>query len=98
MHNGAMSSTNLMTGSHQQFVDKQMAGVIESIMVHSYSLANRGIIPSDAQLVDYIDQMEDAVVLDKVRKHPAAASTKVLAAEDAEVLRWSRLVGQRSTS
>jgi len=83
--------------SDQRFIDKQMAGVIEAIMTHSYSLANKGFIPSEQQVAAYIDSLEEDTLLQKIRKHPGAASTRALLADDAELLRWARLIGQTVT-
>jgi hypothetical protein len=81
----------------QRFIDKQMAGVIEAIMTHSYSLANKGFIPSEQQIGAYIASLDEGAVVQKIRKHPGAASTRALQAEDAELLRWARLVGQEKS-
>lgn len=77
----------------QRLIDKQMAGVIEAIMIQSYSLANRGFIPSDRQLAAYIAGLDSDTLLAKIRKHPGAASTRALLADDEELLRWARLIG-----
>ncbi|WP_077037083.1 hypothetical protein [Pelomonas sp. KK5] len=86
---------DLAADSDQKLIDKQMAGVVEAIMIQSYSLANRGFIPSDAQIAAYIASLDEATLLQKVRRHPGAASTRALSASDDELLRWARLVGQR---
>jgi hypothetical protein len=89
-----MSSNNTPApDSDQRFVDKQMAGIIEAIMTHSYSLANKGFIPSEQQTASYIESLDEDTILQKIRKHPGAASTRALLADDAELLRWARLVG-----
>jgi len=77
----------------QRFIDKQMAAVIEAIMTQSYSMAHRGFIPSQQQIAAYIAGLDEAALLQKIRKHPGAAATRALLADDAELLRWSRLVG-----
>ena len=82
------------SSSDQRLVDKQMSGVIEAIMIHSYSLANKGFIPSEQQIAAYIDSLDEAVILQKIRKHPGAASTRANGADDAELLRLARLVGR----
>ena len=98
----SMSSSNSSTeskqaaNSDQRFLDKQMVGVIEAIMIHSYSLANKGIIPSEQQIAAYVDGLDEATLLQMIRRHPGAASTKALAADDAELLSWARLVGREN--
>ncbi len=89
-----MSSNYPVPNPDQRFIDKQMAGVIEAIMTHSYSLANKGFIPSEQQVGAYIASLDEDTVLQKIRKHPGAASTRALLADDAELLRWAKLVGQ----
>jgi len=90
-----MSSSTLATNNpDQRLIDKQMAGVIEAIMTHSYSLANKGIIPSEQQVAAYIAGLDPAVILEKIRRHPGSASTPAAQAEDSELLRWAALVGQ----
>jgi hypothetical protein len=81
--------------SDQRLVDKQMTGVIEAIMIQSYSLANKSFIPSEHQIAAYIDSLDEIFIVQKIRKHPGAASTRALTADDAELLRWARLVGRR---
>jgi len=78
----------------QRFIDKQMAAVIEAIMTQSYSMANRGFIPAQQQIAAYIAGLDEAALLQKIRTHPGAAATRALLADDAELLRWSRLVGR----
>ncbi len=78
----------------QRLIDKQMAGVIEAIMTHSYALANRGFIPSVQQIAGYIDSLDETTLLQKIRKHPGAASTRIIAADDQALLRWARRVGR----
>lgn len=87
------SSSNVAPNADQRQIDKQMAGVIEAIMTQSYSLANKGLIPSEQQVASYIEGLEEAVILQKIRRHPGAAATRALQAEDSELLRWARLVG-----
>ncbi|WP_077033189.1 hypothetical protein [Pelomonas sp. KK5] len=82
--------------SNQRFVDKQMAGVIEAIVTHAFSLSNRGFIPSERQLASYIDSLDETALLQLIRKHPGAASTRAHAASDEELLRWAHLVGRTS--
>ncbi len=79
--------------SDQRFIDKQMAAVIEAIMTQSYSLANKGFIPSEQQIAAYVASLDEVTLLQKIRKHPGAASTRALLADDAELLRWARMVG-----
>jgi len=86
--------TQAAPNSDQRFIDKQMAGVIEAIMTHSYSLANKGFIPSEQQVASYIGSLDEDTLLQKIRKHPGAASTRAVTADDAELLRWARLIGQ----
>lgn len=81
----------------QRFLDKQMAGVIEAIMTHGYSLTNNGVIPSEQQLATYIGDLDELALVERIRRHPGAASTRALMAEDAELLRWARLIGQPIT-
>ena len=92
-----MSSHYSVPNPDQRFIDKQMAGVIEAIMTHSYSLANKGFIPSEQEIGAYIASLDEGTVLQKIRKHPGAASTRALLADDAELLRWARLVGTGTT-
>lgn len=85
------------SASDQRLLDKQMIGVVEAIMIQSYSLANRGVIPSDTQIGAYIAGLDEDALLQKIRRHPGAASTRAATADDAELLRWARSVGQRSS-
>ncbi|QPF74020.1 hypothetical protein G8A07_14585 [Roseateles sp. DAIF2] len=78
----------------QRFIDKQMAGVIEAIMIHGYSLANKGFIPSEQQVAVYISSLNEETLLQRIRRHPGAAATRARLADDAELLRWARLVGR----
>lgn len=80
--------------SNQRFIDKQMAGVIEAIVTHAFSLSNQGVIPSDRQLAAYVDSLDAPTLLQMIRKHPGAASTRALTASDDELLRWARLIGR----
>ena len=82
------------SASDQRLLDKQMAGVVEAIMIQSYSLANRGVIPSDTQVAAYIAGLDEDTLLQKIRRHPGAASTRAAKASDDELLRWARAVGQ----
>lgn len=94
MSSSSTSSVNTPAASaDQRFIDKQMAGVIEAIMIQSYSLSNKGFIPSGPQLAAYIAGLDSDTVLSKIRKHPGAAATRALQADDAELMRWARLVG-----
>lgn len=88
------SNQNPAANSDQRFVDKQMAGIIEAIMTHSYSLANNGVIPSEQQVAVYIASLDEDTLVAKIRRHPGAASTPALRAEDVELLRWAALVGR----
>jgi len=83
------------SASDQRLLDKQMTGVVEAILIQSYSIANRGVIPTDAQIGDYIAGLDEDTLLQKIRRHPGAASTRAAKADDAELLRWARSVGQR---
>lgn len=102
-HNEPMNS-NLQSVSPggfnpaQRFVDRQMASILETILTHSYSLANRGLIPSDEQLSSYVETLDEAVLLRTIRKHPGAAATPASRAQDAELLRWARLAGQEKVN
>ena len=89
------STDSLAAEADQRLIDKQMAGVVEAIMIQSYSLANKGFIPSDAQIAAYIASLDEETLLQKIRRHPGAASTRALRADDTALLRWARLVGQR---
>ncbi len=80
--------------SDQRLIDKQMRGVIEAILAQSFSLANKGLIPSEPQIAAYVDSLDEEALLKKIRRHPGAASTRAWAAEDAELLRWARLIGR----
>ena len=91
-----MSSSELTPKADQKFIDKQMTSVIESIMTHGFSLANKGMIPSSQQLVVYISQTDEPTLLERIRKHPAAAATRALLADDQDLLRWASLVGRAS--
>ena len=88
-----MNTSSPAAGPAQRVIDKQMTGVIEAIMTQSYSLANRGIIPSAPQLAAYIAGLDEQAVLERIRKHPGAASTLARSADDAELLRWIGLIG-----
>jgi hypothetical protein len=90
-----MSMTDIPK-TDQQFIDKQMVGVIEAIMTQSYSLANKGLIPSERQVAAYIANLDESAIVERIRRHPGAASTRAPQADDAELLRWARLVGQGS--
>jgi len=83
--------------SNQRFIDKQMAGVIETIVTHTYSLANKGFIPSEKLIADYVDSLDEQMLLQMIRKHPGAASTRALTASDEDLLRWARMVGRPAT-
>jgi len=83
------------SASDQRLLDKQMTGIVEAIMIQSYSIANRGVIPSDAQIGAYIASLDEDTLLQKIRRHPGAASTRAATADDADLLRWARAVGQR---
>jgi hypothetical protein len=85
------------SASDQRLLDKQMTGVVEAIMIQSYSIANRGVIPTDAQLGAYIAGLDEDTLLQKIRRHPGSASTRAATADDAELLRWARAVGQRAS-
>ena len=85
---------DLAQDSDQRFVDKQMVGVIEAVMTQSYSLANKGFIPSEQQIASYIAGLDEAVLLQRIRTHPGTASTRARTADDAELLRWAHLVGR----
>lgn len=89
-----MSITDLGSTADQRLIDKQIAGVIEAIMTQRYSLANRGLIPSERQLGDFISSLDEVSILDQIRRHPGAAATRAMLADDAQLLRWARLVGQ----
>ena len=82
------------SASDQRLLDKQMSSVVEAIMIQSYSLANRGVIPSDAQIAAYIAGLDEETLLHKIRRHPGSASTRAATADDAELLRWAHAVGQ----
>ncbi len=88
---------DLALDSDQRFIDKQMVGVIEAVMTQSYSLANKGFIPSDQQIASYIAGLDEALLLQRIRTHPGTASTRARTAEDAELLRWARMVGRGHT-
>jgi len=85
---------NFETDSNQRFIDRQMTGVIEAIVTHAYSLAHKGFIPAEREIAVYVDTLDEATLLQTIRKHPSAASTPVRTATDEEVLRWARLVGR----
>jgi len=91
------STDSLAAEADQRLIDKQMAGVVEAIMIQSYSLANKGFIPSDAQIAAYIASLDEETLLQKIRRHPGAASTRALSADDTALLRWAHLVGQRGS-
>jgi len=93
-----MSSKNATPLADQQFLDKQMTGVIESALTHGYSLANNGVIPTQLQLAAYIAQLDDTTLVDKVRAHPAAAATPARAASDSDLLRWVHLLANRHSA
>ncbi|MCH7343661.1 hypothetical protein LZ017_09750 [Pelomonas sp. CA6] len=88
-----MSSSSPAQTADQRFIDKQMAGVIEAILIQSYSIANKGFIPSDAQLASYIAGLDSETLLGLIRRHPGAVATRAQTADDAELLRWAGLVG-----
>ena len=92
-----MSGTSTLhpeTDSNQRFIDRQMTGVIEAIVTHAYSLAHKGFIPAEREIAVYVDTFDEATLLQTIRRHPSAASTRVLTAADEDVLRWARLVGR----
>jgi hypothetical protein len=86
-----------LQNADQRLIDKQMVGVIEAIMIQSFSLANRGFIPSAKQTAAYIQSLDKDTLLQKIRKHPGAAGTHAQSADDAQLLRWAGLVGQEPT-
>jgi hypothetical protein len=93
----SMSSTltlNNEAASSQRFAEKQMVGIIEAIALHTYSLSNKGVIPADRELAAYIDSLSPADLLEMIRKHPSAASTRVQTASDEDLLHCARLVGR----
>ncbi len=94
MNTESPSPARDVSSSAQRLVDRQMTGILEAILAQSFSLANRGLIPSDAQLAAYVDSLDEGTLLQKIRRHPGAAATLALAAEDAQLLRWARLVGR----
>ena len=80
--------------SDQRLTDRQMMGVIEAILAQSFSIVNKGLIPSEPQIAAYVDSLDEETLLQKIRRHPGAASTRALAAGDSELLRWARLIGR----
>lgn len=95
-----MSSTSTVqpeADSNQRFIDRQMAGVIEAILTHAYSLAHKGFIPAEREIAAYVDTFDEATLVQAIRKHPGAASTPVRTAPDEDVLRWARLVGRSAS-
>ena len=92
------SSNSPSPNPGQQLIDKQMAGVIEAIMIQSFSLANKGLIPSQRQVLAYVESLDEAAFLERIRKHPGSAGTRARQADDAELLRWARSIGQHGVS
>lgn len=97
MNSSSNQSTSHLQSSDQRLVDKQMVAIIEAIMIQSFSLANRGLIPSSKQLAAYIDSLDEDTLLQRIRKHPGAAGTRAQLADNADLLRWAGLVGQEPT-
>ena len=94
-HSGS-TQTPSPTNSDQRFIDKQMSGVVEAILIHAYAIANKGMTPNHQQIAAYADTVGEAALLQMIRRHPGASSTRAAVADDADLLRWVGLIGREA--
>lgn len=75
----------------QEFIDRQMAGNVESIMITEFARKN-GRPPTAVELASFIKGMQPQQIISTVR---SSKTGKILAANfnnDDELLRWAALL------